>query len=72
MGNETLASLEDWIDVGVYAQDQLIYLQKHLISDEVSELEITVSQAPSKAGIDPLHKLMDRKPEDNMKKLSYP
>ena len=49
---------------------QLIYLEKHKITNQVTELEILVNHKPSKAGIDPLVKLIDRNRNDNTKELS--
>lgn len=74
IGNEKPVAINDWIDVGVYAdgkngKDSLIYLQKYLIQKEKQTITIRVNQKPSKAGIDPLHKLIDRNTEDNNKKI---
>ncbi|QKD81484.1 hypothetical protein HPC62_04165 [Thermoleptolyngbya sichuanensis A183] len=67
VGNETPASMnQEEIDVGVYnAEGKLIYLKKHPFSDGASSLTITVDQPPIRAGIDPLHKLIDKLPDDN-------
>ena len=64
--------INDWIDIGVYAEDskELIYLKKHHITKAVTNLEIMVSQKPSRAGIDPKNKLIDRKFEDNVISLN--
>lgn len=72
LGSEESIALNDWIDVGVFAEgsdgkDSLIYLQKHKFSQQENELQITVSSKPSKAGIDPINKLIDRNPKDNVK-----
>ncbi len=75
LGNSAPVAINDWIDVGVYMEDEngkekLIYLKKHLFSNEESEVRITVGQRPSSAGVDPLNKLIDRTPEDNTKSVS--
>ncbi len=75
LGNEEEQELKDWIDVGVFAEgsdgkDSIIYLQKHKISKAENEFTLTVSTKPSKAGIDPINKLIDRNPKDNMKDVS--
>jgi len=72
LGVETSIGVNDWIDVGIYAEgtegkDDLIYLQKHKITDSLTKLEIITNQKPSKAGIDPLNKLIDKKASDNVK-----
>ncbi|HIK46418.1 MAG TPA: hypothetical protein IGR64_16280 [Leptolyngbyaceae cyanobacterium M65_K2018_010] len=68
VGNETPAAMnQEEIDVGIYnAEGELIYLQKHPFSDDESSLTITVDQPPIRAGIDPLHKLIDKLPDDNI------
>jgi len=72
VGNETQIPVDDWIDIGVYAkdvegEDSLIYLQKHHVTSEESQITVTVGTEPTKAGIDPLIKLIDRHPDDNVK-----
>ena len=73
LGNENSISFNDWIDVGVYGEneagkDTLLYLQKHRISGDTL-LKITTDQQPTKAGIDPINKLIDRNPDDNVIKV---
>ena len=75
LGNETAVNLEDWIDVGIFStdedgEDKLIYLKKHKFTKEENGLTIRVKDLPTKAGIDPINKLIDRNPEDNIKELS--
>lgn len=73
-GIETNIPINDWIDIGVYGKnksgkDSLIYLQKHKFTQKENEVKIKVSSKPRKAGIDPLHKLIDRHSDDNTKAL---
>jgi ABC-2 type transport system permease protein len=73
-GLETSIPVNDWIDIGVYGKniagkDSLVYLKKHKISQKENEYKITVKSRPRKAGIDPLHKLIDRHSNDNTKGL---
>jgi hypothetical protein len=73
-GLETPIAINDWIDIGVYGKniagkDSLIYLKKHKITQKENEYKITVKSRPRKAGIDPLHKLIDRHSNDNTKGL---
>ncbi len=73
-GLETAIAINDWIDIGVYGKnnagkDSLIYLKKHKITQKENEYKITVKSRPRKAGIDPLHKLIDRHSDDNTKGL---
>ena len=51
------------------AQGNYLYLQKHKIEKERTELTLVVDKLPAKAGIDPLNKLIDRDPEDNVVKV---
>ncbi len=71
-GTETNIALNDWIDIGVYTKtkagkDSLIYLKKHKITKKENEFKIIVKEKPRKAGIDPMHKLIDRHSDDNTK-----
>ncbi|WP_258098862.1 M1 family aminopeptidase [Marinoscillum pacificum] len=72
LGNEEEQVLKDWIDIGVFTEDSkgkdsLIYLQKHKITQEENKFALTVGAKPTKAGIDPINKLIDRNPQDNTK-----
>ncbi len=74
LGNQTEIPLQDWMDVGVFAKgndgkDSLIYLQKHKLTQSETTFEVVVGAEPVKAGIDPLHKLIDRNPKDNVAKV---
>ncbi len=69
-GEENNIPINDWIDVGVYAMDadgkeKLIYLKKHKIEKKNNVFIISITEKPSRAGIDPLHKLIDRHSDDN-------
>ncbi|MFM9838947.1 MAG: ABC transporter permease/M1 family aminopeptidase [Cyclobacteriaceae bacterium] len=73
-GLESPVAMNDWIDIGVYGKnkagkDSLLYLQKHKITKKENQFKITVKSKPRKAGIDPLHKLIDRHSNDNTKGL---
>jgi hypothetical protein len=48
------------------AGGNFLYLQKHKIEQEQQEFTVTVDKVPAKAGIDPLIKLIDRNPDDNL------
>jgi len=63
-------ALNDWIDVGVYGEDEngkpkLIYLKKHKFIRQKNTLTIQVNESPVRVGIDPLHKLIDHHSTDN-------
>jgi hypothetical protein len=69
-GNETPMVLNDYIDIGVFTgkkdEEKPLYLKKEKISQENRTFEIVVDQMPTRAGIDPYNKLIDRIPDDNM------
>jgi ABC-2 type transport system permease protein len=74
LGNESEIAMSDWIDIGVYTEsaggeDSLLYLQKHKITEPEMTFAIEVDALPSKAGIDPLFKLIDRNPSDNVSRV---
>lgn len=77
LGVEKEAALDDWIDIGVYAEDsegeeELIYLQRKKISESEQTFKVIVDRKPTKAGIDPRNLLIDRIPDDNVKKVRAP
>ena len=72
-GEESAITINDWVDVGVFgAEDPLtgvptmLYLQKHLINSNEQQIVVTVDSEPVSVGIDPLNKLIDRNPSDNV------
>jgi tetrahydromethanopterin S-methyltransferase subunit B len=74
LGIETPERLRDWIDIGVYArndngEDELIYLNKHKITEQITKLQIVVNRLANKAVIDPRHILIDKKGEDNVSQI---
>jgi ABC-2 type transport system permease protein len=76
-GNEKEVPLDDWIDIGVLGDggklktkdDKILAMEKHRITKPEMTFEFTVKEKPTRAGIDPLNKLIDRNPDDNTKKL---
>lgn len=68
-GNETPIKMNDLVDIGVFTgpreTEKPLYLKKHWIHDGKQTFDIVVDQLPSRAGIDPLNKLIDRNGEDN-------
>jgi hypothetical protein len=71
LGMTTSVIMNDWVDIGIYGKpengkDRLIYIQKHQIKDGESTIRLVVDEEPVKAGIDPINKLIDRNPEDNV------
>jgi hypothetical protein len=69
-GNEASMAMNDYIDVGVFNgpkdEEKPLYLEKKKFTGEDQTFEITVDQMPTRAGIDPYNKLVDRIADDNM------
>ena len=66
LGQEKELALNDWVDVGVLDADgKPLFLEKRLVQQGDVSFTVQVNQRPAKAGLDPLYKLIDRKPEDN-------
>jgi ABC-2 type transport system permease protein len=68
-GVETQAPINDSIDVGVVAgkkgQDHPLALRKERITGQPQTFEFIVKEEPTRAGIDPINKLIDRNQDDN-------
>ena len=70
-GLETEVPMDDYIEVGIYADSpkgelgEELHLQKHRISGGKQTIKITTSKLPDVAGIDPNRLLIDRHPNDN-------
>jgi ABC-2 type transport system permease protein len=66
-GVETELPLADFIDVGVLDdKGDLLVLEKKRFDASQGVFILEVTRTPAKAGIDPLNKLIDRKPDDNL------
>jgi ABC-2 type transport system permease protein len=66
-GQEHSVPLHDLVDIGVLDQDgHYLYLRRKKIEQEKAEFDLSVDKRPAKAGIDPLIKLIDRNPDDNV------
>ncbi len=66
LGKESDVPLDDLIDIGVIdANGDAIAVERKRITTEESSFTMTVDKRPAKAGIDPLNKLIDRRPDDN-------
>ena len=67
----------DWIEIGVFGRGQVngrpgentLYLEKHHLESGSSRIEIVVDHEPGLAGIDPRNLLIDRRPNDNTKRV---
>jgi aminopeptidase N len=71
LGTETEVPLDDRIEIGVFGADREVplYLAKHRIRAGVQTVRVIVKEMPERAGIDPLHKLIDREKDDNVREV---
>jgi hypothetical protein len=66
-GEEHEIPVHDLFDVGVLdAGGHYLYLQRHLVDRNKMDFTVTVDKLPAQAGIDPLNKMIDRNPDDNV------
>jgi ABC-2 type transport system permease protein len=67
LGKETEIAVNDWIDIGALDEEGApIFVEKRKIDREETEFVFIIHKPPFKAGIDPLNKLIDRRPKDNL------
>jgi hypothetical protein len=72
-GVETEAPLDDWIDVGVFGEEETaLYLRKHHFTGPELMVQVVVDARPARAGVDPYNKLIDRAPGDNVRGVAGP
>jgi len=76
-GNETEVPVNDFVEIGAFAKpgkDQrygkALYRERIQMKTGKGQYKFTVSEEPEKAGIDPFRLLIDRLPEDNLKKVT--
>jgi hypothetical protein len=69
-GAETPMPLADYIEIGVFSgakdEEKPLYLRREKITQEYQTFDIVVDSPPTRAGIDPYNKLIDRIGDDNM------
>ena len=65
-GTQKEEPMDDWVDIGVLGKDDKpLYLKKHRIRSGEASFTVEVGEKPLRAGIDPVVKLIDRRPDDN-------
>ena len=70
LGNETKTAINDWIDVGAFADDDeenLIFEKRVKFNKAEMTFVFEIDSIPSKLAIDPRHLLIDRVYDDNIK-----
>ena len=78
LGIETLVAHNDYIDIGFYSKEKAkgekygkpILVKRKLISSKDNTFKFVLDELPYEGGIDPNYLLVDRFPEDNLKKLT--
>jgi aminopeptidase N len=69
-GNENEIPINDLIDIGVFSgkgkDEKTLFLEKRRITQRETTIEVVVDQKPTRAGIDPYNKLIDRVSDDNL------
>jgi hypothetical protein len=62
--------LNDLIDIGIVNgkkdKEKALYLKKVWINQSTQTFTVTIDQLPTRAGIDPYNKLIDRNAGDNL------
>lgn len=77
LGKQTEVPLNDFIDIGIFAEtknkkvlgEALVY-ERRRITDKENTFTFRVKEKPQQAGIDPYNYLIDRLPEDNVKRVT--
>jgi len=72
LGNETQVELKEWIDIGVYADDdeeELMAWKRVKFNEENSTVSLVVDSLPAKAALDPRRMLIERVLNDNVKTI---
>jgi ABC-type transport system involved in multi-copper enzyme maturation permease subunit len=68
-GVETPMPMADYIDIGVFSgpkdEEKPLYMRREKITQEHQTFEVIVDDKPTRAGIDPYNKLIDRISDDN-------
>ena len=76
-GLETECDMNDWMEIGAFAKPEtgqrygkLLHRERVQLNSGKHKLEFSVDSEPYQAGIDPRNFLIDRMPDDNMKKIT--
>src|SRR5260221_11928658 len=69
-GVETPLPLADYIDIGVFKgkkdEEMPLYMRRERMTRDHQTFNLVVDERPTRAGIDPYNKLIDRVADDNM------
>lgn len=70
IGTETKIDFQDWVDIGLYADEnekELIQVERVLFDKSNLQFNLVVDKIPAKAAIDPKRLLIERTISDNVK-----
>ncbi|HWC99308.1 MAG TPA: M1 family aminopeptidase [Candidatus Sulfopaludibacter sp.] len=59
----------DWVEIGAFANDKLIHLERVFVQHASQTFRFTVNQKPNTAALDPLGVLIDRTPDRTKRKV---
>jgi ABC-2 type transport system permease protein len=69
-GVETAMPLDDYVEIGVFSgkkgEEKALAMRREKMTQAHATYKVVVDAEPSRAGIDPYNKLIDRIPDDNM------
>ncbi|MCH8478600.1 MAG: hypothetical protein LAT56_11735, partial [Wenzhouxiangella sp.] len=76
-GQETEQALDELFDIGLFSvhpddidsDDQVLYFQRHRLTDGENSITVIVDQRPSHGGVDPYVKMINRFSDDNVIRL---
>jgi ABC-2 type transport system permease protein len=60
IGRDRPVPMDELVEVGVFAGDDTLYLAKHRIRTGEQTITVTVNREPTRAGVDPHQKLIER------------
>ncbi|MEM9824769.1 MAG: hypothetical protein AAF985_27030 [Bacteroidota bacterium] len=77
LGKESLIPHNDYVDIGIFSKEKEeghrygrpILVERHQIATKDTSFTFIVDEMPYEAGVDPNYLLVDRFPEDNVKRL---
>ena len=74
-GEQTKVEFNDWIEIGAFAEPKgdsdygkTLYRKRIKMEEEAKTFTFVVDEEPALAGVDPFNLLIDRMPEDNLKR----
>lgn len=73
LGAETPAKLNEWVDIGVYAdsdEEELMKWERIQMTNEKDTYKLVVDSLPAKAAVDPRRMLIERVIKDNVKSIA--